>query len=231
MKTVVLERDALYLAAADAVCALLREKPDAAVSFASGRTMFPLWEVLAGRVQAGELSLSKARFFQTAEFLAVPEELTFRHQLETRFLSKTDIRPEACFWLAGQTPEDCDAALKEAGGLDLAVLGLGNNAHIGLNEPGTQWSTGFRVQKLTDKTRRQYEWMFPEGQVPEKALTMGIRPLTSAREILVLTTGKEKAPATFSMLYARDDSVIPAAFLQLPRDVTVFADPEAAESL
>ena len=73
--------------------------------------------------------------------------------------------------------------------------------------------------------------MFPEGEVPEKAVTMGIRTLTSARSILVLSVGEEKAPATFSMLYARDDSVIPAAFLQLPRDVIVYADPEAAKNL
>ena len=111
------------------------------------------------------------------------------------------------------------------------MLGIGNNAHIGLNEPATQWDTRCRIQKLTEKTRRQYSWMFPEMPVPEKAVTMGIRTLTSARNILVVALGEEKAPATFSMLYARDDSVIPAAFLQLPRNVTVYADPAAAKSL
>ena len=231
MKTLVREWQALYAEAAGAVCALLREKPDAAVTFAAGRTMFPLWDLLAHQVREGSLSLAKARFFQTAEFLDVPEALSFRRQLEERFLSGTDLPPEACFWLDGRDPADCDAALEAAGGLDLAVLGLGNNAHIGMNEPGTQWDTGFRIQKLTDKTRRQYAWMFPEGQVPERALTMGIRPLVSARNILVLSVGEEKAPATFSMLYARDDSVIPAAFLQLPRNVTVYADPSAAKNL
>ncbi len=231
MKTIVLDREALYSEAADAVCALLREKPGAVVSFAAGRTMFPLWEILVRRVQEGSLSFSKARFFQMAEFLNMPEELSFRHQTEKNFLSKTDLPPEARFWLADAETEACDAALEAAGGLDLAVLGLGNNAHIALNEPGTQWNTGFRIQKLTDKTRRQYEWMFPEGQAAQKAITMGIRTLTSARNILVLTAGEEKAPATFSMLYARDDSVIPAAFLQLPRNVTVYADPDAAKNL
>ena len=231
MKTLVREQQELYTAVADEICALLREKPDAVVAFAAGRTMFPLWELLAQRVAGGNLSFAEARFFQTAEFLDVPEVLSFRHQLETQFLSATDFRPDACFWLGGAEPAACDAALDAAGGLDLAVLGLGNNAHIGLNEPGTQWDTGFRIQKLTDRTCRQYAWMFPEGQVPEKALTMGIRTLTSARNILVLSVGEEKAPATFSMLYARDDSVIPAAFLQLPRNVTVYADPAASKNL
>ena len=231
MKTVILERGELYRRAADDICTLLSEKPDCAFTFAGGRTMPPLWEELSQRVNGGRVSFARARFFQTAEFLDVPEEQTFRRQLEELFLSKTDLNPEACFWLDGARPETCDGAIAEAGGLDLAVLGIGCNAHIGLNEPATQWDTRCRIQKLTEKTRRQYVWMFPEGEVPEKAVTMGIRTLTSARNILVLSVGEEKAPATFSMLYARDDSVIPAAFLQLPRDVIVYADPEAAKNL
>lgn len=231
MKTVILERRELYRRAADDICALLSEKPDSAFTFAGGRTMPPLWEELSQRVNEGSVSFARARFFQTAEFLDVPGEHTFRRQLEEQFLSKTDLRPEACFWLDGASPEACDEAIAGAGGLDFAVLGIGSNAHIGLNEPATQWDTRCRIQKLTEKTRRQYAWMFPEGEVPEKAVTMGIRTLTSARNILVLSVGEEKAPATFSMLYARDDSVIPAAFLQLPRDVIVYADPEAAKNL
>ena len=88
------------------------------------------------------------------------------------------------------------------------------------------------VQKLTDKTRQQLAWLFPDGaSVPEKAVTMGIRTLTRAREIMVLALGEEKAKAVFDMLYARDDSVIPAAFLQIPADVTVYVDPPAGSKL
>ena len=231
MKTVILERGELVRRMADEICALLAEKPDSAFTFAGGRTMPPLWEELSQRVKEGRVSFAQARFFQTAEFLDVPKERSFRRQLEEGFISRTDLRPEACFWLDGACPKACDEAIAAAGGLDFAVLGIGDNAHIGLNEPATQWDTRCRIQKLTEKTRRQYAWMFPEGEVPEKAVTMGIRTLTSAGTILVLTVGEEKAPATFSMLYARDDSVIPAAFLQLPRDVTVYADPEASKNL
>ena len=231
MKTLVSDRASVYDRAAEAVCALLKAKPDAAVTLAAGRTMLPLWERLGELVRRGELSFSEVRFFQTAEFLNAPEEKTFRHMTEEKLLAVTDLKPEHCFWLSEENLKDCDEAIAKAGGLDLAVLGLGNNAHIGLNEPATQWDTRCRIQKLTEKTRRQYSWMFPEMPVPEKAVTMGIRTLTSARNILVVALGEEKAPATFSMLYARDDSVIPAAFLQLPRNVTVYADPAAAKSL
>ncbi len=219
MKTLIRAQDELFRLAADKVCSLLREKPDAALTLAAGRTMFPLWELLCEAAAGGEADFSAARFFQTAEFLGVPEEKSLRHE-------------ENCFWLTEENAGRCDEAIRRCGGLDLAVLSLGVNARIGYNEPGTQFSTGCRVQKLTGKTKQQLAWLFPDAaSVPEKAVTMGIRTLTQAKEILVLAVGEEKAKAVFDMLYARDDSVIPAAFLQIPANVTVYADPAAGSRL
>ncbi len=232
MKTLIRAQDELFRLAADKVCSLLREKPDAALTLAAGRTMFPLWEFLCEAAARGEADFSAARFFQTAEFLGVPEEKSLRRLTEERLLRKIGIPEENCFWLTEENAGCCDEAIRLGGGLDLAVLGLGGNAHIGYNEPGTQFSTGCRVQKLTDKTKQQLAWLFPDGDsVPGKAVTMGIRTLTQAKEILVLAVGEEKAKAVFDMLYARDDSVIPAAFLQIPANVTVYADPAAGSRL
>ena len=232
MKTIVSDRDEILQQAADDICALLKEKPGAAVTMAAGRTMLPLWELLGERVREGRLSLAEAHFFQTAEFIGCPAEKSFRHMTEEKLLALTDLKPENCFWLTEDRLSDCDRAIAEAGGLDLAVLGIGSNAHIGFNEPATQYDTRCRVQKLTDKTREQYSWLFPAPEtVPERACTLGIHTLVEAKKILVLATGEEKAKAVFDMLYARDDSVIPAAFLQLPFDVTVYADREAGAKL
>ena len=232
MKTLIRAQDEMFRLAADKVCSLLREKPDAALTLAAGRTMFPLWELLCEAAAGGEADFSAARFFQTAEFLGVPEEKSLRRLTEERLLRKIGIPEENCFWLTEENADRCDEAIRRCGGLDLAVLGLGVNAHIGYNEPGTQFSTGCRVQKLTGKTKQQLAWLFPDAaSVPEKAVTMGIRTLTQAKEILVLAVGEEKAKAVFDMLYARDDSVIPAAFLQIPANVTVYADPAAGSRL
>ena len=232
MKTLIRAQDELFRLAADKVCSLLREKPDAALTLAAGRTMFPLWELLCEAAAGGEADFSAARFFQTAEFLGVPEEKSLRRLTEERLLRKIGIPEENCFWLTEENAGRCDEAIRLGGGLDLAVLGLGGNAHIGYNEPGTQFSTGCRVQKLTGKTKQQLAWLFPDrASAPEKAVTMGIRTLTQAKEILVLAVGEEKAKAVFDMLYARDDSVIPAAFLQIPANVTVYADPAAGSRL
>ena len=232
MKTLIRAQDEMFRLAADKVCSLLREKPDAALTLAAGRTMFPLWELLCEAAAGGEADFSAARFFQTAEFLGVPEEKSLRRLTEERLLRKIGIPEENCFWLTEENAGRCDEAIRRCGGLDLAVLGLGVNARIGYNEPGTQFSTGCRVQKLTGKTKQQLAWLFPDAaSVPEKAVTMGIRTLTQAKEILVLAVGEEKAKAVFDMLYARDDSVIPAAFLQIPANVTVYADPAAGSRL
>ena len=232
MKTVIRGREDLLQLAAEQICSLVREKPDAALTMAAGRTMLPLWALLCEVSARGEVDFTRIRFFQTAELLAVPEEKSLRRMVEQGFLDPVGVPEENRFWLTEENYTDCDNRILEAGGLDLAVLGLGVNAHVGFNEPGTQFATGCRIQKLTDKTRRQLAWLFPDGaSVPEKAVTMGIRTLTRAREILVLALGEEKAKAVFDMLYARDDSVIPAAFLQLPADVMVYVDPEAGSKL
>ena len=146
MKTLIRAQDELFRLAADRICSLLREKPDAALTLAAGRTMFPLWELLCEAAAGGEADFSAARFFQTAEFLGVPEEKSLRRLTEERLLRKIGIPEENCFWLTEENAGRCDEAIRRCGGLDLAVLGLGVNAHIGYNEPGTQFSTCCRVQ-------------------------------------------------------------------------------------
>ena len=116
MKTLVSDRASVLDRAAEAVCALLKAKPDAAVTMAAGRTMLPLWERLGELVCRGELSFSEVRFFQTAEFLNAPEEKTFRHMTEEKLLAVTDLKPEHCFWLSEENLKDCDEEVFVMGG-------------------------------------------------------------------------------------------------------------------
>lgn len=229
MKTIVCEKEDCCRQAADQIAALIAEKPAAVLALACGRSMQPLFVELAKRCAAGELSLRDARVFAVTEFEACPEELSCRAELERELLARTDLRKENCFFPEG---EDYEARIAEAGGLDLAVLGLGDNAHIGYNEPATPYNSRTHRQKLTDATRRQLAWRFgAEEAVPAFAWTMGVKTVLEARRILVLAFGEEKARPAFQMLYARDDSFVPAAFLQLPLNVTVFLDPAAAAKI
>lgn len=232
MKTIVSDREDILLRAAEQIKAIVRAKPDAVLALAAGRSLPPLYRILADHVRAGTLSLARVRAFAVTEFDPAPEGLSCRHALEESLLNETDIRPENCLFLSPEGLEAYDEQISLAGGLDLALLGLGDNAHIGFNEPATPFDSLTHRQKLAPATRRQYGALFGgEELVPEFGLTMGVKTLCSAREIILLALGEEKAEAVCHMLYGRTDSAVPAAFLQVPVHVTVYLDREAASKL
>ena len=232
MKTIVLEQHELMRRAAQELCAVVAEKPDAVLALSAGRTMEPFYAELSRLTARGELSLRACRVFAVTELEDVPAGQSCRAMLERCLLANTDLSPDNCRFLSREILDGYDAAIAEAGGLDLAVLGLGDNAHIGYNEPATPFASLSHAQKLTDATRRQLAPSFGgEEQTPRFGLTMGIKTLTEARRIMVLALGEEKKEAAFKMLYARNDSAVPAAFLQIPSRVNVYLDPAAAQKL
>ncbi len=232
MKTTIAPREQLIARAADRIAALTAEKPEAVLAFAAGETMTPLFAELARRCEGGTLRLARCRVFSVAELEDAPEGLGCAEQLRTQLLSRTDLKAENCCFLCPENLDDYDALLDRAGGADLAVLGLGHNAHIGYNEPATPFSSLSHRQKLSPATRRQLAPRFGGlEQTPAFGLTMGITSLMRSREILLLAFGEEKAQAAFDTLYGRSDSAVPAAFLQIHSRVELLLDPAAAEKL
>ena len=233
MKTEICKKtEDLVEAAASIIASQLAAKPESVLALACGETMLPVWDALAARCSAGELSLKRARVLCVTEFCGAEESKTCRHALTDELFGRTDADPVNCFFPDPDAPEAYDALIESLGGIDLAVLGIGEDCHIGYNEPGTLFNTHTHVQKLTDRSKRQLlKRGFAENDMPEKAVTMGIRDLTSARDILVLASGEDKAAAVFQMLYAKNTSYIPAAYLQIPSEVTVLLDEAAASKL
>ena len=232
MKTIISDKNTVLLRSAEAVCALIKEKPDAVLALAGGRSVQGLYAAMLEMHRAGKLSLSKARVFAVAEYVDVDAQHSHKKTICDDFLCHTDISPENIFFPQADKCGEYEALIADAGGLDLAVLGLGENAHIGYNEPATPFASLTHVQKLTDATRRQNADIFAgEDRVPEKAVTMGIKTLTQARDIFVLAFGENKAQAVHKMLYGRNDSVVPAAFLQIPMNVTAYLDGASSSEL
>ena len=204
----------------------LNTKPDSVLALACGETMKPLWASLAG------VSMKEARVLCVTELCGAEEVKTCRHALTEGLIERTDLRPENCFFPDPDAPEEYDRLIDALGGIDLAVLGIGEDCHIGYNEPGTLFEARTHVQKLTDRTKRQLlKRGFTEADMPEHAVTMGIHDLTKARHILLLATGEDKAAAVYQMLYAKTTPYIPAAYLQIPLEVTVLLDEKAAGKL
>ena len=204
----------------------LNTKPDSVLALACGETMKPLWAALSG------VSMQEARVLCVTELIGAEEVKTCRHALTEGLIERTDLRPENCFFPDPDAPEAYDRLIDDLGGVDLAVLGIGEDCHIGYNEPGTLFEARTHVQKLTDRTKRQLlKRGFTEADMPEHAVTMGIHDLTKARKILLLAFGGDKAAAVYQMLYAKTTPYIPAAYLQIPPEVTVLLDEKAAEKL
>lgn len=231
IKTVVLSEREVLAAAAAQLAECVGKKPDALIALCAGRTAEKFFGELIERCGDGRLSLCNARVMTVTEFEDYSGEESSRRSIE-RLIEKTDLKTENCVFLSAENYESYDDIIAAAGGLDLAVLGLGMNAHFGYNEPATPYASLTHVQKLTAPTRRQLAPRFGgEDKVPERAYTMGIKTIVSARRIMLIALGGEKAEPVFKMYYGRDDSVVPAAFLQVPPEVTVYLDPAAAEKI
>ena len=216
--------------AAAQVKALLAEKPEAVLALSAGEDGIRLLERLAGMQQAGELSFSRAKFFAVTELCG--EEPYVKSRLNDCFFSRVDAERENCFFLSEEKLENYDGMIAEKGGIDLAILDIGLNARIGFNEPATPFDSLSHRQKLSDSSRRELAPLFGgEERVPEFGLTMGIKTLVSARDILLISSGESRADAVFNMLYGRNDSFVPAAFLQIPLNVTVYLDGASARKL
>lgn len=232
MKTIISEKTCCELQAAEHIKSLIGEKPDAVIALAGGAGTAGLYECLLDLYRRGEISFRKVRALLLADFIGVPHEKSCAAAVFDSFLFNTDILNENCFSPDENDPAAYDRLIESLGGLDLAVLGLGENAHIGYNEPATPFASLTHVQKLTDATKRQNASLFAGAdKLPELAVTMGIKTITDARDILVLAFGERKAEAAHKMLYGRNDSVVPAAFLQIPMNVTVYLDEAASSQL
>ena len=230
MKTFVLSRQESVTKAAAHVCTVIKKKPDAVLAIDTGESCEAVYRILLECALRGEIDLSRIRFFAVKEY-AKPVEISCRASLE-KPLKEAGVPEQNCFFLTEENCARYDEQIAALGGLDLAILDIGVNARIGFNEPATPYDSRTHRQKLSPATRRELAAAFGgEERVPDYGLTMGIKTLVESRDIILAVSGQDKADAVFQTLYARDDGAVPAAFLQLPPNVTLYLDESAAKKL
>lgn len=222
------------------VAGRIAEKENSVLGLATGSTPEGMYEKLVEQHQKGELSFRQVSTFNLDEYIGLPADhpLTYRAYMNDHLFSKVDLLAANTHLPDGQATDlmaECaryEALLQEAGGVDLQVLGLGHNGHIGFNEPETPFSSATHVVDLDVKTREANARFFDnKNDVPKKAITMGIETILAAREILVLVSGADKAEAFRRMLYRERTPAFPATALQQHPNVTVLADEQAANGL
>lgn len=239
MQLIVTDPQQAAVRAAGLYVELLRRKPDAVLGLATGSTPLGLYARLAALYRAGELSFRRATSFNLDEYVGLPatHSQSYRYFMEHNLFSHVDLPAERTHVPSGLDVSDAalagyDAAIEAAGGIDLQLLGLGGNGHIGFNEPGTPFGLGTHVVELTARTRQDNARFFASlDEVPTHAATMGVKTVMHARAILLLAFGSAKAEAVRAALTGPVTEEVPASVLQLHPDVTVICDEEAAKLL
>lgn len=208
------------------------------LGLATGRSPIRIYADLVARVQAGSLSLAGVKSFNLDEYLGLgaADTTSFRSYMEQHLFSRVALAEAHVPDGLARDPQAealaYERAIAAAGGIDLQLLGIGQNGHIGFNEPGSDLASRTRVVKLTASTLAANAPDFGPGQsVPPEALTMGIGTIMEAREIVLIATGAAKAAALVAALKGPVSPDCPASALQGHAAVHVFADPAAAARL
>lgn len=206
---------------------------------ATGQTMVPVYQALVDRIRAQGLDVSRddLETFNLDEYVGLPATHpgSFRQFMQEYLFSPLHLPSERCHLLNGMAADlnqECAHydELLERRGLDIQLLGIGTNGHIGYNEPGTAWESRTHRMRLSHDTIAQNRDQFP-GDLPEEALTMGIWSILQAKAILVVAIGASKAEAVAKAICGPLDVNLPASALQNHPDVTYLLDAKAAERL
>ncbi|HLS08686.1 glucosamine-6-phosphate deaminase [Lentibacillus sp.] len=215
------------------------EKSDSSVlGLATGSTPEGLYQKLIDEYKKGNLSFSNVTTFNLDEYvgLAASDPNSYRYYMNEKLFSHVDLPDEQAFLPNGAAEDlekecrDYEALIKDAGYVDLQVLGLGLNGHIGFNEPGTPVDSRTHVVELDESTRKANARFFKSmDDVPKKALTMGIGTIMESRQIILLVSGEKKADAVKRLVNGMVSEEFPASILQKHENAILIAD-EAALS-
>lgn len=232
--------DAVARIAADAVERLIAAKPSAVLGLATGSSPLATYSELVDRVAAGRLSFREVSAFLLDEYLGLPatHPQTYHHFIRRHFTDQVDIRPDRVFGPDGHASDvtaTCAAyerSLAEAGGVDLQLLGIGTDGHIGFNEPVSSLGSRTRVKTLNDQTRADNARFFDSiDDVPRHVITQGIATILEARHLVLIATGRSKAAAVARAVEGPLTAIVPASAIQLHPHVSVIVDEQAAADL
>ena len=226
---------AVARAAADLLAAEVAAQREIVLALPTGRTPIPFYDELAARHAAGALDLTRARGFNLDE-LVLPrhDPRTFRAFMEQHAWGRTGLRRDRCDIPDGEAPDleaECvryERAITDAGGIGVAILGVGVDGHVAYNMPGPV-RLGTHVTRLPDGLAASLA--VPPGDWPLRAITMGIGTIRSARRILVLATGESKVTAVQRLVHGPEDPHWPCSFLHTHANLDLIADRAAASLL
>lgn len=228
--------DALSRRAANLISAEVIRKPDCVLGLATGSTPVGTYRQLAAWNQKGDFSFKDVRTVNLDEYLGLPptHDQSYRYFMQENLFDKIDIPFEHTHvpdGMAADPEQECrryDELVRSLGYADMQLLGLGQNGHIGFNEPGDCFRKETHVVELTQNTIEANARFFEnEAAVPKKAITMGIGCIMAAHRVLLVASGANKAEAVYRTVCGLITPQCPASILQLHNDVVIVGDEEA----
>ena len=228
--------NALSKRAADIISSFLKQKPTAILGLPTGSTPQKLYAMLAEKCSNKEISFKKVKTFNLDEYSGLPSDnrQSYHYYMKKNLFSKIDIDEKNTFFPNDFKPDykKYDKEIKESGGIDLQILGIGRDGHIGFNEPGSKFSSKTREIFLAKPTIDDNARFFSSKKdVPKKAVTMGISTIMQAKRIVLIVSGNKKTKIIFDALYGRVSTKVPASILQRHKNVIVILDEEAAQKI
>ena len=225
--------------AARFVLAQMWRQPELVLALPTGNTPIGLYRKLASSYKSGQVDFKNITTFNLDEYWGVKRgsRASYHAYMRKHLFSQVNIKknrahlPPAMAANPEAASRDYEQAIKASGGVDLAVLGIGSNGHIGFNEPGTAFDSRTHLARLSEATRRQNAEHFSKVPVPTHALTMGLGTIMESKKIVLLASGASKAEAVAMALEGKIDTATPASILQWHPDVTFIIDEAAAAKL
>lgn len=237
MKIVLCENyDEMSLKAAEVIKEQVNSKPDCILGLATGSTPVGMYNCLAEMNKKGDVDFSKVTSFNLDEYYPISPEndQSYRYFMNENLFSKINIditKTHVPNGMAENPEKECkeyDENIIKAGGIDLQVLGIGQNGHIAFNEPSDELIEGTHITGLTESTIKANARFFEsEKDVPTKAVTMGMASIMRAKKIIILANGASKRDVVTKLLNGGITTNIPASLLKVHPDVTLFCDRDA----
>jgi glucosamine-6-phosphate deaminase len=232
---------AVGAAAAARIAMVVRRKPDAVLGLSTGSSPLATYQSLAEGVRRGDIDLSRASGFALDEYVGLPAgspqsyAATITREV-TAPLRMDPARVHVPDGAAADLEAACEAyeqAIRDAGGVDVQLLGIGTNGHIGFNEPTSSFASRTRIKTLAPRTRRDNARFFGDDldAVPLHCITQGLGTILEARRLLLVAQGETKARAFAAAVEGPLSAMVPASALQLHRTATVLLDEAAASRL
>lgn len=214
----------LNSAVAETVINQVKMKPTSVLGLATGRTFIPIYAELVERAKKQQLNFDKVTTFNLDEYLGIDftNENSFHYYMNKYLFSELNFASDRHYF--PQIPgTGFEKLINDFGGIDLQLLGLGINGHIGFNEPGSDFSSITRIVQLTEATKKQNAGSFQGETFPAEAVTMGLSTIARSKKCLLVVTGESKAQILFDCLQTVNE-LFPASLLQTHQNCELFVD-------